>query len=361
MKANKAVMIMVLFILTALTGCYPTGEIQTENNQNESAEMNADDIENLTFDIEENSDYLSAYPCIDVSLKKWDEDVLKSLFMTSGEISEQYTYESDISPGKEQKVYVLNDKSMLNYEDGNLSFSLRDENKQKNYGYFAKESFFEVTDETIKNRYTDEELDFEEKSEAIKNADDIIHKLGIENLGEPLVYAMSADKINEITSEENTLNKDGTPFEGWSKSDEAYVILYNHSFNGLNVGRYSVPVHETQYNGSYVMLVISSEGLVYMDANMIYEKASYKENSNIISMNTAAKKMLNKYSSIVLLNPVTVSGGRLDYVIASRNDEIFTLSPVWNFTVTERITEINADFISAKLINAYTGEILEGE
>lgn len=103
------------------------------------------------------------------------------------------------------------------------------------------------------------ELEGFPRAEAISKAKELIEAMGLDNLGEPIVYSASADNINNfVISEKNKQDSYDYEFSAWealkidfdeydcslSSDSSFYYIVFPSEINGIEIS-----VGETELNG----------------------------------------------------------------------------------------------------------------
>lgn len=131
------------------------------------------------------------------------------------------------------------------------------------------------------------ELEGFPRAEAISKAKELIEAMGLDNLGEPIVYSASADNINNfVISEKNKQDSYDYEFSAWealkidfdeydcslSSDSSFYYIVFPSEINGIEISD-----GETEWNGkeehsnSDVKIVIDKNRIVSVDCYYLFE------------------------------------------------------------------------------------------
>lgn len=132
------------------------------------------------------------------------------------------------------------------------------------------------------------ELEGFPRAEAISKAKELIEAMGLDNLGEPIVYSASADNINNFVISEKNKQQDSYDYEfsAWealkidfdeydcslSSDSSFYYIVFPSEINGIEISD-----GETEWNGkeehsnSDVKIVIDKNRIVSVDCYYLFE------------------------------------------------------------------------------------------
>lgn len=304
MKRIKYIFAITLSLL--LTGCYPTGEFQSNSgtaSQNNSAFQN----EKFSISADLPTDIPKSLPIVKVDFKKFDNKKMIDLLLNGETIIEMKEDEQTFSR------YVT-DKSRLiiNNSAGILSFDVQDE-KSRSQSYYLS---WMLASKYIPKEFPNSmrELDDFPVSEALSRAKELTNAMDLKNLGEPEIYSVNADDVNGfIISENNKQNSDksgsdisnliDTNFEGMdsnlSSEDSFYYITFPSEINGIEISD-----GEREWNGesfhhnSNVSIVITKNRVVSFECFFLYEKAEIVDNFQInVDANNAAAK-LSEYHNL---------------------------------------------------------------
>ncbi|MGN0670507.1 MAG: hypothetical protein ACI4JZ_08150 [Oscillospiraceae bacterium] len=245
----------------------------------------------------------SELPTVKLTLKKWNSEQTKNLFFDGKEITlEQENYSNYYS---NQKIYSWDtEDEMVVIEPGRFSYwdkaALDGESKYGSVFSYRCDDCNLIDD----NYASDKELSAFSKADAKKLADEMIDKIGITNLGEPKIIAVTADAANKILERYSEwISGDGEekdtsePFTytPWTENEEAYILRYPQVFenieltmNGVQYARLDGGDGVTRDSG--VVVYVAKDKVLRLDASQIYDE-NYKTVENI-SVNYSANQAL---------------------------------------------------------------------
>lgn len=186
-------------------------------------------------------------------------------------------------------------------------------------------------------------------------------------------YAAEVESLSQI----ETADDDGDyskllPKADWTKGDECYILYYMCTEFGCPVsadGYYS-EVNKTSYDGSYIVIVYTAEGIMYVEAFGLYEVMKTTDDDQPLIDENAAAEIL---TSLYCLYDVDVYRARLEWmgvpVAGDDPEKAYALVPVWVFTEGRRFNqaagnpedadaEMTAILTDFAYIDARTGEEL---
>ena len=360
--------IMVSASITSfLTGCYPTGEVGSPDSVpqyitessgvdshesdgissesvNEASEEKALEnvIVNLSLpDSPDNSSEFDAVP------RTWDNNSLKSLFLNGkGEITED-SYESDMTPGETRHVFDIPNQYRLIVESGYIKYSDRGNINRDEYTILQSSWAIDEMDKIFGN---DELNDFSSNA-ALEELTQLLSQCGISDYGEPKVYPLHAEKVNQYFAENfSTMeHKDGTAYQvDWTENEEAYLIVYPQVINGT----------ELSTDSTYIDAIITRNGITELSVtNWVDVNSSSETETNIAYSSTDATNIIiDYYESLIQDTPVELCGCKLSMFPNSSVGEPTThFIPVWEFTVKTQIEE-NKFMLSRKYISVNSGK-----
>lgn len=360
MKRTKHIALALTICMSLLlSGCFPTGEISTPSEENpediESAIMQIDaENESLIIDLDFPEYVPEKVERLKVRWKSWDFERLDGLFVRGVEGLElvgdgDYRSETGASVFYDNtgRLWVEAGEPYKSYYYFSLSEGAR--------GVYPLEDYF-----------TDESISLLARGDALEKAKKTLSDAGINNLGEPLVYALTADKANAYLNEKygGKFDREGNPIviPTWTTAEEAYVMEFGMELNGIPLSRYSVPgslsgsssdsdpTYITMVVGKDCVPLIRCEGVIDEEYEIVGEAAIN------ISPQSALRTVIERYDGLSIPNQITkICGCRLVYAPSEQaDDNTFILNPFWEFDIRyDRGRELET--ISSTYINAQTG------
>ena len=162
----------------------------------------------------------------------------------------------------------------------------------------------------------------------------MIASLGIENVGAPKIYSVSADEANAVY-DKFFLDNNNRQHPIWSENDGIYIFEYPLAFENVPVVVKGLDVSEDVYHfGTVISVVVTENDIVYFYAHEIY-KTDYKKGDIIpisISPSKALEILTDFYSKVVIQEPFSIYDCELVYITAENSPET-KLIPAWQFSV----------------------------
>lgn len=360
MKQTKHIALAIAICMSLLlTGCFPTGEISTPSEETpediESAIMQIDaENESLIIDLDFPEYVPEKVEKLKVRWKSWDSERLDELFVRGVEGLEL----------DEDGVYRSETGALVFYDNTGRLWVEAGE-PYKSYYYFSlSEGARGVY--PLEDYFTDESISLFARGDALEKAKKTLSDAGINSLGEPLVYALTADKANAYLNEKygGRVDKEGNEIvvPTWTTAEEAYVMEFGMELNGIPLSIYSVPgslsgsssdsdpTYITMVVGKDCVPLIRCEGVIDEEYEIVGEAAIN------ISPQSALRTVIERYEGLSIPNQITkICGCRLVYAPSEQaDDNTFILNPFWEFDIRYDRGR-GPETISSTYINAQTG------
>lgn len=305
-------------------------------------------------------------PILNASLKKWNENVIHSLFADGKTVKESTEYPSDKNPDATRKCFEYSDNTVLCYEDGDISW-----HRRSDYDYSYIQSVVTFGLDSGEVLFPDESLNNFDRQEAVNTAKNTFDALGIPVCNEQVIALDSENLIkNDSCRNENgeRIDKHGDVLPEWGYEQEAYMIIYNLDSDNLPVSSKAFYSDNFYTEGSEIYAIVSRSGLEYISARYIYDfSEGSKADVNICSVEEAAEAVNSRFGIKASVNPTFIQNCKLIYVAVSPDDESsYELHPYWEFYSTEKIPVYNEksenvimDYHDTIFVNAETCTVLE--
>lgn len=355
MKKIYAVIVLAL-IATAISGCFPSGDIEVADAEYESVLEKAEKTSNFLLNIDIPQDTPDTVPTLYTELKAWGMPDLYNIF----DIDVNCIIESNEYPSNHfselTRYMTLCSNENLGTDYGDVYYTLYD-NTADSYG---DKTLSQIGAVSYLNTYCydytdyDKELSAFSKEEALSVTADYLNNLGIMNVGEPSVCPVTKEyAAKAVDSSVEAL--------GWEDADEVYYIVYPFSFGGIELCEEELSIIGADYyktTCSYASFVISAEELVQFKCCLYPDNYSFSEESKeIISAVNAAGILTDYYANRENLSKYEFNTLKLVYVPVDLNNIGFVYEPAWLFEGVETITIDNVDYKQkiCELIYAKTG------
>ncbi len=352
--------VAAIILAGMLSGCFPSGETPISDKDikdvsPEISDMVSENIlpsENIPFEV----------PKINVKVMEWDTAVLNEMFLKEKDYLNHYEYPSDDFSNANYHAYMderdSGDAYWLVYDQGRLTSEVRA--KLNQYGYGTLMSSLETFD--FGGYFDDESIEPFSISDAVDRASTVLKKLGVANLAEPNVYALTADKANKFLQAEY-----GDEYKKWTADDEIYILEYSQEYEGIPVTANFAAGGESGGHGSFfigsrvAVVITKNEVLSINGKNLLSSEYSIGENVSLNCNSQKAIKIAAEYYNNLAFPGVDIkiTDCKLVYVPFEQiNEKEFTLIPMWMATAVLNYNDgrlINpCDYL---FIDAQTGEI----
>lgn len=289
--------IVLSLLLSCLTGCFPSGELDVpsgsavnsasgnteESTNNSSAETK--ELKNLKIAIKPADNYPAEVPVIKAKRRTFNTEEIKALFLGGKTITEERNSNTGST------TFFTDDGASLNIRQDGITFIPDDhlfdgENEKRN-----KSRMQQTAANNIKECYhefpnVESELDGFPRSEARSRADEFIEKLNIKYLGEPRIYTFTAEDCHSF--DENIV---------LSKEDEFYLVRYLTTYNDIPMPQESNEIFDEVFNNwSNVDVILTKDKLVKFDCFSVFDDIEAVGTSQIkCSAETALSKLYDYY------------------------------------------------------------------
>lgn len=372
MSKNK-LLIVILMLTLMLTGCFPSGELETssEHNANNSNDVSAsgsdnsgaassatsNDLEYAKFNIDRGTDdYPTEMPVIKAKCADFDAEEMKALFLDGKEIVKEDIYD-DISN------FFTSDGACLCVRNDGIIFTPDDHSydgeTEKRDIYLMQKIVASYATRYYKSfPNIESELPGFPRSEAVERANELVEKVGVKYLGEPRVYTFTADDVHNF-DERNEL----------SEENEIYLVRYLTEYNGIPVCMDQEDVYGASYDwGSYVDVILSKDKkLVEFVCDHVFEDIEVTNTTQIkCGRDDALSRLYDYYRSSEVPTAYRLEYDELGLKYASYESNYetleFTYKPLWCATGTIYVINVpnsTAGNKTNKFVDPVTGYVFD--
>lgn len=324
---------------------------------------------------------IAELPKIKAKVMNWDPDTVYEVLGNGASYLAVSEIEDEGYPGATRTIWTYdnNGKEFLFLSMGHEMLSYHDQG-DVNYHHFLSGDRLYYSDPHIK--YVDT-LEGFSKEDAVQRVREAAEKLGITNLGEPSVFAMTAEDANAYYDYMDKLHKLMEPhdeskgdceFTRWTKDDEAYFITFPITYEGMAVE--TVRTEEMKkgwgyFDGTYIMAAVTKDKIVDFDARGI--TVPDHTLGDTVDINFSRADILNKVlsdmptSATLFAKNVKILGCELVYSPVEKLDNYeMVYAPVWKVECASYRDMQNAlgtddEFVMRETLiyNAETGEFIE--
>lgn len=349
MKKTKPILLSILLSLL-LSGCYPLQKRVSPQEDTNVVSNSTSNIVGITEsfipDVVTSEAVGETVPSITLSPLKWDNQKIKDYFLKGKTITKASEYDSDYLPNEKRYVYDTEDDIRLILEPGRITFDNKALLSEYSYGYI--QTFLD-------NSYCDDlngELISFSKASATDTVTRVLNDIGINNFGEPEIYAVTAADAKEIC-------KNIDDIVDWTSDDEVYIMKFPLVYGNVSVIQNGVRILGTDkaYDGAFIDAIVSKAGLISLRLfGIASEEFQTNENVTIkISADAALQELQSFYSKIADPSPPKIIGCHLIYFPSDKNGCDCTFVPYWQLDCT-----VTGDIVGkakhTEYINAQSGQ-----
>lgn len=235
----------------------------------------------------------------------------------------------------EEKGIYKNGDSYINISNGNYFY---DDKEQQIYS-----RFFTNQEELLFPRSTN--LETLNMDEALENAKQYLALIGIENIELDEYYVLSKQFLEEKyikAQEDENWEKDveaGREVfkENWKDEKGAYIFVFSVIEHDLPIVRGMYVTKDNEYiEGTSNTICCSEDGIAFVEAIKNYNVKSLSGKKKIAGMNVILKGLEQKFSNLIIEEPLIVNEIRLAYQAQKQKDSLY-LVPVWEVEYMQQI------------------------
>lgn len=371
-KKNYSLIVLVIYVITIFTGCFPSSESSQESKITTLDTANVKKESHIkkslsSINIDANIVYPKAnsFNTYKAEMVKFDWNKLKSIFIKNkNNIKVLKDTNTDYSG---YPAYVLNsDNENLSVFRDFFEYTTPD---YDDLSYFLTSQDYPVGFEDMADCFKSKQLSSIDKEDALETVMKVMNKLNLPVNKNPEIYSLDSKSLNSRSASLNTEKeyKEMNMKYKFSKSDEAYLFVFHSQTNSLNHCDRFISIFQDgipSYGGE-VYAVVNSKGLIMFGAYGMYDiKETLSKDKSIIDTDTVFNIINNKYKNIKA--DVTVVSLEPCYFPIKKTStaETAELTPVWIVKTDESVTEQskkgNTTINSTQyyIIDAVTGKVI---
>ncbi len=384
---RKVAMLCSIFVsVLGLTGCFPTQprtdtETNTiiEENDELSELFNSDGPiemnlgENIRLNIKEEIPKRGdVTDNMEVTIHQFNHEDVYNILMGDQALIEEQEIPNGTSLGYTDTMYTTEDGSSLMVSSARFNYSSKEDNSKGYATIISDYSNVYLSDE-IEKDYGSEELKTGTIEEAKAVCEGKFAELGLEGLTEARIISLSTQ---ELLSYNESLNDfiDMHKGEYFTEDDEAYVLIYSGSENGVEISPISYVETNEQgessvVNGTRVLAIVSDNELIRLSVEGIYDvnQSSSQEERNADTLEMTLQRVEEKYNSLILGEPLIITDISLQYLPKHLSEDELIFKSYWILTCeqTETISDEKGTTtfttVFPMIYSADTGEELKVE
>lgn len=344
----------VICLTALLTGCYPTGS-KTPGSELNSLSENSDNIDSsntgqtdIILNVSQaTQNTLRDVPKLSVEICKIDANIA-DVFLRDKTTATKREYPADNFSGEMRYVFDTEDELRLVVEPGRISFNNKEAVGKYNYGYLA------ALLESVYYGDLDGELDLFSRAQAIERVKRLFQDINLNYIGEPQIYAVTAETANKILNDETVASGDCA---AWAKENEVYIMKYPLEYKGIPIVSGAVPILGTDYSfsGSYITAIVTKDEIVSFELiGGLSEKYEAKDKASVnFDADAAFQVLREELSHTIGAGSITIYECRMIYLPVEKQNNVYTFAPFWEFDCMDK-GEL-ADYKFSEYINAQTG------
>ena len=374
-KVTKALILCALMSL--LTGCYPTGELEQPDKPAANNSTTADggeisepaeftmpnDLKNVKFNFELGDDYPSEVPVIKAKLRSFDVEKLKAMFIDGKTVTEETSHEFG---GR----FTTSDGASLSFGKGRFCYAVDhyydDEEKHNIYDLQITHAgnlrvFYQYY------QYLDSELEGFPRSEALKRAEELVKKTDLRFFCKPEIYAFTAEDVENVLPV--IVDKEGHETEvHLPKEDEFYLVKYNIEYNGIPIASGHERIFEDATTASPTLeIIMTKDSLVDFSCYNVFDSI---EVVDITQIKCGAESAMSNVYDHYKIKDSQITEYKLEYnsfdieyatYESDYSSGEFVFKPMWHLSGTQILTPNGRHYNHVdKFADPVTGYVYEG-
>ncbi|MCH5204469.1 MAG: hypothetical protein J1F03_06955 [Oscillospiraceae bacterium] len=280
MKKRLAAAAVLISVIFTLSGCFPTGEKETTPTNSvdfteiETYEYSKDYLE-VSFKLPEIPKDVPIR--IKIKEKNFDADEIIELFFGGKTILEDQTWNGNYTADDKSYLFADPNRNIVRFADGKTSPT--PVNNSIDFPVNYQMPIYHLED-YFREKYFpggDGELEAFPRSDATGRALGLTSILGITNLGEPDIFAVTLDsyeKFREYYDGDGFFNDSLT----MTKENEIYYLVFPKVYAGIELADVSLSVqNHTNGRSSQIFLPkltvgVSKDDIFFLDSGAVYEE-----------------------------------------------------------------------------------------
>ncbi len=222
--------------------------------------------------------------------------------------------------------------------------------------------------------YRSTEIEGIDKNYAINLACEKLDAIGIDYYSKPKVICLDAEGVATALEYFDKIYGVAKPLEGrkdihdFSKEDEAYLIIFNHSFEDMPISYEMYYNNDFSFEACYAYAVVNKNGLVYLDSSLGYTPTKTEKLTKLYNIDVIYNVLKNKYGNGMMKRNYLLEEIHLEYICINEKPEmidgiIFEPYYICYFTTNQdKMSGESTDdrlYYVVYMINALTGEVLD--
>ena len=214
---------------------------------------------------------------------------------------------------------------------------------------------------------TSDDLAFQDREQAWEAVKDMIEGLGID-MSNAVPYVTYSLDLKTLKAEEKRMVEEFGCMEpeeqnpSWSREAEGYRYYIGQQYQGLPIYEYTkVDVNNPGefWDGASMDVYQTEAGLMDFQIDRWLQIQEREGAYPLTGFETVMENLEEKYSGIIMTNPLTVEEARLCLFPVQTGKSEFELTPVWICILAEELPDANGGTYIARMqipMNAVTGE-----
>lgn len=289
----------------------------------------------------------------------FDEEYLTEKFFKDKNPEIKEIERQMVNEVEKRKIYTMEDKEMM-VGSGSVVYSKGNILEKYTLATYNREAH------GVLDVYSNGNLEFMSREEAIGNVEEILSRNGVSIYGEAKVYELTAEKMKQ--EQEKAINEDDNVKkqikEGYLKEqefvkdDECYVLFFRSEVNNIPITQdlYVDEVSGRTIEGMNIEVWINKDGIMNLIMLNAVEKLNELEKPDkLLSVDEAMSKLQQRYDSVITDNKMNFNEITLEYVGIPDGKKVTEIKfvPTWCFNRKER----RPNEQSSMRVNAVTGEV----
>lgn len=207
----------------------------------------------------------------------------------------------------------------------------------------------------------DDNLDFATQESALESIIQELSLLGI-HLGSDIEYTCYVLDYQTLMQEESAIDMDGNIAsdsykDSWGKEDDCYYFCIRQTADGLPVTHvYADIFGRVEDSNAPIQVIISQNGIEMLTVDRIFDLSNNTKRAELAEFDRIAISIKEKYEELITDSTYTVTSAELYYLSIKEKEGKYEVKPVWVFSITEHVDNLEQIYHLQMIIDAQTGE-----
>ncbi len=224
------------------------------------------------------------------------------------------------------------------YKAGDISFNILSGVSSSMSIQTKNADYYHYYDSYYADYVSDDDLTFCDRETAIKDAESVLKKMGMDSLTCYESYALPLEyhkKVEEDAAEEG-FGEEPLSDEQWQALGDCYELIFTSKIDDIDMEPKGYEASDdSMCNGGKIVVFYNADGIAYLDAANRYATTDDGEEVDVIDGESILSSLKEKMDSQILTSNYRVMSENLEYYpsLIDIKENKFELIPVWKITL----------------------------